>query len=241
LENNIECQEHRAPDLLTAHYCVLLKQHLMDKTRFYCNTCKNATWHEIVAEHQQSHHDFFWDADKLFHGQILKCSGCDSLSFRLYEHPFEFDTSGKVVEHIYPTRELEKRERKYFGILLPEGISKIYVQTNDAYDNELYLLAAIGLRTLIEAIVVKKLPPNEYSASIQSKIEALKKHFSAEVINTLQEFRFMGNKATHELEEPDKLDIHRALNVVEDIMTFFFSVEDSAYYYRIYKKKKSGG
>jgi hypothetical protein len=212
----------------------------MARTRFYCNICRNSTWHEIMADHEQAHHNYFWGADKLFRAQILQCCGCDYFSFCLTEHPFEFEENGEVTEHIFPTREYKKREQKFF-FSLPRTISKAYRQTNEAFDHELYLLAAIGLRTLVEAIVDDRLPETEYSSSIQSKIEALRKYFSDDVIGTLHDFRFMGNKAVHSLEEPERLDIHRALNVIENIMAFFYGVEESARSYKKLKEPKSQG
>ena len=207
----------------------------MNKTRFYCNICRNETWHEMVAQHKQSHYSSLWGYAKIIHGQILKCCGCDYLSFRLYEHPFEFEKKVNIIEHIYPTREYEKRKHKFF-FQLPEKIRIIYQQTVKSYDNKLYLLSVIGLRALIEAIVTDRLYQSEYETSIHSKIEALRKFFSDEIIDTLHDFRFMGNKAVHELEEPDdELDIHRALNVLEDIMTFFYGVEESAWLYKFCK------
>ena len=209
----------------------------MEKTRFYCNVCRNDTWHEVASEYKQPHRTYFWGFDKLFHAQILRCCGCDYLSFRLYEHPFEFEQNGEVVEHIFPTREYKRRERKLF-FTLPEHISKAYLQTNDAFDHGLYLLAAIGLRALVEAIVVDRIPEIEDSASIQSKVDALRKYFAGDVIDTLHDFRFMGNKAVHSLSEPARLDIHRALNVIENIMAFFYGVEESARSFKQLKETK---
>ncbi len=209
----------------------------MTRTRLYCNECENETWHIVVAEHQHPFHDKDWDFDRLLHGQILSCCGCDYLSFRLFEHPVEFEPNGKIIEQIYPARKSKKREKQVF-IFWPKKIDNLYHQTVDALDNELCLLSAIGLRALIESIVVDRLDPSEYSNSIKSKIDALRKYFNSGVIDTLQEFRFMGNQAVHALQEPNKSDVHRALNVIEAIMTFFYGVEESV---KIYKMGKDRG
>jgi hypothetical protein len=207
----------------------------MNRTRIYCNECEKETWHIVTTEHQQSHYDRDWGFDRLLHGQILSCCGCDYLSFRLFQHPLPFEKNGKVLELILPLRNSGKRKRIYIFWTLSERIKNLYGQTIGAYDNKLYLLSVIGLRALLEAIVVDRLDPSEYSSSIKSKIEALRKYFSAQVIDTLQEFRFMGNQAVHSLLEPDGGDVHRALNVIEDIMIFFYGVEDKV---KVYKSGK---
>jgi len=49
----------------------------------------------------------------------------------------------------------------------------------------------------------------------------------------------MGNKAIHAQIAPDKLDLHRALNVVEGIMGFFYGIdEDVASFQQLKKSKK---
>ncbi len=206
-------------------------------SRLHCNECKQKTWHDIVAEHEQSYYDNFWGYTKLLHGQILTCRGCEYLSFRLFDHPFEFQTDGKVEELIYPEREFKRRKRIYIFHTLPEKIQNLYTQTLTAYDNELCLLSAVGLRALIESIVVDKLNPNEFAFSIKSKIDALRKYFSDDVIDTLQDFRFMGNQAAHALDEPSLGDIHRALNVIEGIMGYFYGIEDKV---KTYQSVKDG-
>lgn len=207
----------------------------MDKTRLYCNICKNKTWHEVSVDYEQTYHDNFWGFDRLLQGQILKCCGCDYLSFRLLRHPFEFEDDRAIEEYIYPERTYKNRTR-VFVWQLPNRIGKLYDQTVRAYDSELYLLSAVGLRALLEAVIVDKLQPQEYSTTIKSKVDALGKHFSTEVVNVLHEFRFIGNQAAHSLQEPEKLDLHRALNVVEDILTFFYGVEDSVKWYKELKE-----
>lgn len=200
---------------------------MVNKTRLYCNICRNETVHEITVDHRQNYHDYFWGFSRLLQAQILKCCGCEYLSFRLFKHPYEFQEKEEIEEFVFPEREDRKRRREYF-FFLPPRIENIYTQVNRAIDLDLNLLAGIGLRGLLEAIVVDRFAVSEYSYSVKSKIDALKKHFSSEVIDTLHEFRFLGNKAIHSLEEPYGLDVHRALNVIEGIMVFFYSVEDSA-------------
>jgi hypothetical protein len=211
----------------------------MDRTRVYCNVCRHETWHNATAEYQQSHYDDFYGFDRLLHGQILSCCGCEYLCFRLYTHPYEFEEDGKIEESIYPERAFTRRQRIYIFWALPREIQKLYEQTVEALDKDLCLLSAIGLRALIESIVIDRLKPTEYSSSIKSKIEALRKYFSGEVINTLQEFRFMGNQAVHSLQESDGGDIHRALNVIEDIIIFFYGIEDKVWLYQIGKEDNS--
>lgn len=102
---------------------------------------------------------------------------------------------------------LSKREIKYFSSL-PSPIKKIYYQTNDAYDCHLYLLASIGVRAILEAILEDKLHMEGHGLSLLSKIDRLKTYFGHEVLSTLHDLRFLGNKAVHSLEEQTGLELH---------------------------------
>ena len=208
----------------------------MQNSRIYCNTCKNDTLHDLCCEHKQEYLDNFWGFSKLLHAQILKCRGCENLTLRLFEHPFESEDNGKTEEHLFPKREYLNRDRKYF-FNLPISIKKLYIQINEAFDNNLYILAAMGLRSLLEAIIIDKISESKPTDTIKVKIDLLRKHFSNHVVETLHTFRFMGNEAIHKLKEADRLDIHRALNVIEDIMTFFYAVDYSAKTFNELKKK----
>ena len=97
----------------------------------------------------------------------------------------------------------------------------------------------MGLRSLLEAIIDDKISESKPTDTIKNKINLLQKHFSEHVVETLHTFRFMGNEATHKLKEPNELDIHRALNVIEDIMTFFYEIDYNANSFNELKKDKS--
>ncbi len=47
----------------------------------------------------------------------------------------------------------------------------------------------------------------------------------------------MGNKAVHAQVESDHLDIHRALNVVEGLLEYFYGIADSADTFQKWKTK----
>ncbi len=210
----------------------------MGKHRIYCNSCKNNTWHEVAANHDQKREDNLWGYQQNFEAEILRCCGCDQISFRLVKHPFEFqDKNDKPEEEIYPERGFKQREQRYF-LHLPTEVRNLYNETLSAHDRNLILLSTVGLRALIEAIVANKLSKKDYGETLESKINALAKYFNESTINTLHEFRTMGNKAIHAQLAPDPLDIHRALYVVEGIMEFFYGIDEHVYTYKTFKNKK---
>jgi hypothetical protein len=200
----------------------------MEKRKIYCNLCKNDTWHDVVVNYRQEIEDAIWGYPQRNDAEILQCCGCQLLSFRSVTYPFAFqDPMDRPEETLYPERCFKERERQYFSSM-PIEINTLYDETITAHDKGLNLLSIVGLRALIEAIVVDKLEKARYGNSIESKIEALSNIFGEEVINTLHEFKKMGNKAIHAQILPNPGDVHRALNVIEKIMVYFYGILDSA-------------
>ena len=198
----------------------------MSKTRTYCNSCKNNTWHEIESEYTIDREDDLFGYPQRFEAFILRCCGCDQIAFKLVKHPFEFqDKKDEPEEEIFPERGYKKRERRYF-FHLPKEVHTLYTETLSAHDRELHLLSTVGLRALIEAIVADKVDKKLYKNNLESKIDALAGTFQPETVKTLHEFRNMGNKAIHAQIAPDRLDIHRALYVVEGMMEYYYGIDE---------------
>ncbi len=210
----------------------------MKKHRLYCNSCNGDTLHELVAHYEHERYDDLWGYPQLFVADTFKCSGCEDITFRLTKHPFEFqDEKDLPVKLLFPERKSNLRKRRYF-FKLPKNIHTLYNETVTAYDKDLLVLSTIGLRTLIEAIVVDKIARNKYKNNLESKITALSQYFSDSVIQVLHDFRLMGNKAAHELDTPESLNIHHALFVVEDILQFFYGIDEHEETFRKHRKSK---
>lgn len=198
----------------------------MDKRRIYCNSCTNTTSHEVVAGHVEDREDYFWGFPQKCEAEILRCCGCQLLCFRLVTHPFDFqDKKDKPVEELFPERGYKQRRKRHF-FRLPKEVHALYNETVAAHDRELNLLSTVGLRALIEGIVADKLDKSKYGQTLESKIDALSGLFQPDTIKTLHDFRIMGNKAIHAQIAPDRLDVHRALYVVEGIMEYFYGIDE---------------
>lgn len=208
----------------------------MNNTRIHCNSCGTETWHSIAVEHKVTRYVAVMGYDQLVESAILQCCGCDEFSFRSTTHPFEFqDQEDKPEEQIFPDRSFKKRRRKFLP--MPIHVTRLYNETVAAHDAKLVLLAATGVRSLVEAIVVDKLDKSKYGRSLESKISALSGAFDPGVIAVLQDFREMGNNAVHAQVESDHLDIHRVINVVEGMLEYFYGIADSADMFQRWKKK----
>ena len=197
----------------------------------FCNRCKFATKHIIISDIQDKGFDnedgISWNDDY----QIIKCDNCNTISFRkdawLSENQDE-DNDGSY-EELYPDSEENVRKEQVYKAL-PFSLSEIYREVIIAYNKNLVLLAAVGIRTILEGIckdkkVYKGLVPNEDGKehnrkSLEGKIYGLLQNglISETQTSALHELRFLGNNAVHDLEEPSREELKTALDIIEHMI-----------------------
>jgi hypothetical protein len=209
------------------------------KTSIQCNTCKKSTNHEILSENvigknepafgsNNEYIDTYYFATT---AQILKCMGCDSISFR-EEITVDGDDT-LIAPKVFPKRSLNSVEIKKYPNIDPR-VTLIYTQTIETYNNGQSLLCAAGIRGIVEAICrvkrIKDGPVKKSGANINRSNQLVGK------INGLQEkgiitniqasilhaTRYLGNEAIHEIREPSKDDLKKGIDVIEHIITAIF-------------------
>jgi hypothetical protein len=193
-----------------------------------CSRCDATTKHTVERALEWS--DFYEGPD--IHAwatyQIVRCNGCDTLSFRAVEsnsEDLEYNEAGETVaaetERLYPERakrsmtdELYLRDDVYD---VPEIIQTIYRETLSAVQHNLPTLAGIGIRAVIEAtcqdLKAKK-------RSLADKIDELVSMSlltlaGAEILHGI---RLLGNDAAHEMKAPKTKQITAALKVIDHLL-----------------------
>jgi hypothetical protein len=111
---------------------------------------------------------------------------------------------------------------------VPAKIRNIYDETVSAYDNKLFILATVGARGLIEALVKDNIDSKNYKDNIVSKINSLLPYFDEKVIEALHFIKELGNAAVHEADGLEPIKLNRAINVIESIMGYFYDIKDAA-------------
>ncbi len=146
------------------------------------------------------------------------------------------DQNGKQIydSTYYPSRKQQHIQLKRFR-KLPQKLAGLYKESVEAYNNKLLILCAAGLRALIEGICVDK---NIAGKNLETKIDAMIFILPQNIVENLHSFRFMGNEALHELNPPDKKNLHLAIEVSEDLMNYLYELDYKASQLKKEKKKK---
>ncbi len=206
-----------------------------DKTSWiYCNICKGNTRHLMVASKPYNNHveegnePAVWGEYRLW-----SCAGCDTCTMedhysaeymRIYDVP-NSNSDNQIYESIYhPKRMSASRPSKHF-VNLPPKLETLYSEVVKSDNEGLHLLCAAGLRSLLEGVCADK---GIRGDNLEKKIEGMKGSLPESIVTNLHEFRFMGNKAVHELEAPKSYELGLALDVIEDILNFFYALDYKA-------------
>jgi len=200
-----------------------------DTKWIHCNSCNRSTEHVLVSEYSRNKDQNIGEdynpfiITETFSWFVWECNGCKVLTGESsYSFSEDYDWLGNPVEDInfYPERKKEYHPVKQFNEI-PEKLEGLYNEVVLAYNNSCGILAAIGLRSLLEGICVDK---GVTADNIQKKID--KMNFIPDSIrNNLHAFRFLGNDAAHELIIPDKKDLQMAIFVIEDILNIVYDLD----------------
>lgn len=191
-----------------------------------CQNCAGKTSHKALAtvDVRGSEGDGGYSFDWAIDNQIVQCLGCKSISFRVAssnseDHyqvgPNEWEYG--ISEKLYPPR-LEGRKGLGDDIVyLPAKIRSLYEETLTALSVQAPILAAIGLRALVEAVCHEKAAQG---GDLFKKIDNLveQRVLTPAGASILHRIRSLGNAAAHEAKPHSERQIALAMDIVEHML-----------------------
>jgi hypothetical protein len=191
-----------------------------------CQKCVGKTTHKALTtvdvhgrdgNHQYT---FEWTDDH----QIVQCLGCKSLSYRIEssnsedEHQVgENEYAYTIRERLYPPRVEGRKGLGYSTVYLPHQIRQVYDETLIALSVQAPILAAIGLRALVEAVCHER---QAQGNNLHQKIENLvhQQVLTPAGAKILHNIRTLGNAAAHEAKPHSERQLALAMDVVEHML-----------------------
>lgn len=191
----------------------------------YCIKCKQKTNHDIEGSHEDENDPY--DYHCMIEHSVVKCKGCNSVSFRKVFHDYEGAYPEDNDQWVVP-REIETFPKAQKGSLdtthLPDIVESIYQETCNAYRDGALTLAGIGFRATIEAICNDQgITGKELSTRINNL--ASKGLISKKDSTRLHSIRFMGNDAAHDIKKPSEKSLQAALIIVEHLITTVYIID----------------
>lgn len=185
-----------------------------------CRSCKHATNHDVLFIKESSGEIGDGDIQWWVTHQVLQCRGCEDITFRRNSQNTEsidpFTGQLEDYESLYPNRTdgrppIEGHEN------FPMKTRRIYVETLKALNHNALILAAIGLRALIESVCLEQKTKAKTLAGGIDEL-ALSGLLSKKQAEFLHAHRFMGNVAAHEMVSPKPTELVAALDIAETLL-----------------------
>jgi len=227
------------------------------ETKIYCSSCKQNTNHGYVEKHKINSSQFpeydFGFSDEYY---ITQCLGCDSIGFfREYQDEDMFDRFGEPYseQSVYPEQPqssiletyVYKYDIKKFNNV-PDIIQELYGQVVSCFELEHYLLAAVGLRMMIEGFCNDRAINEGYvldeqgdkrlnkkggemrSTSLEGRINGMEEHRLITPVSAkiLHQIRDLGNATAHELKVPKRNTIKQGLSIIEDLIRTVYEYQN---------------
>lgn len=196
-------------------------QNMINKINTFCHKCKNDTNQEVVFKETEfdTREIFFvslkgeprWVVEQR-DWLISRCIGCEILNMRIKtSHIGNKNSSTKFfpgrVNHLPPAW-IFGLEGKYIKLL-----SEIY----SAFNNNLFRLTSMGLRTLFDLLIVEKI---DDQGTFQRNIEKFTSegYLSTSQKKLLETIIEAGHASTHRGYEPDKETLLNLLEMSEHLL-----------------------
>lgn len=188
-------------------------------TRAHCNACSGERNHVVL----HSVHTEWHNKESQDHGsdtyETLQCAGCDAIKLRHTEigpyEPFESVT-------YFPAATFRRSPEWFLDLLMQlpvednftlELLSEIYVATQ----NNLLRLAAMGVRSLLESIMISKVGDHRAFAANAKEFEQ-KGYVSKVQKENLLAILDAGSATVHRNYSPSRKDVVTLIDIAEHII-----------------------
>ena len=212
----------------------LLNTKVDRKIKTKCLRCKGTVNHTIIANYSLQENDIKYSCWSCTDYEIIRCNGCDLVSFREEyrdDSCIDFGPDGEVfyseIESRYPFVISSSKFKEYNINHIPYVCRKIYEETEFSIENEQIFLSAIGLRTLIESICNDQIQIGNIkfkSKNLYGKINELVENRiltekSGEILHKIRE---IGNDSTHDLKPANLTHLKIAFEIVENLLFMLY-------------------
>ncbi|WP_075674679.1 DUF4145 domain-containing protein [Stenotrophomonas sp. TD3] len=212
-----------------------VNKHQGVKVDSQCRECRRITKHEVVTEAtlKGTYGPVGFGIDWVIEYQIVRCLGCETLSFRRAEgsdQDFvqigedEWEYQPRVDIYPSPT---DGRQPLSDSELLPEKIQRIYQETLKALNDKQPVLCGIGVRAIVETICKNKEAPG---GDLFHKVNGLVSLgvLTQDGADILHKVRTLGNEAAHEAKPHSLEELGLAFDVVDHLLLGVYILPEHA-------------
>lgn len=198
------------------------------ETKAHCNTCGGERNHKTLCSEESSwqHQETNISISGTDKYEMLKCSGCGSIKLRHIEWcSANHDEDGNLVPTIdyYPSSIFRPSPRWLLDFMLEVDFFNdgnpynLLIEIYVALRNDQRALAAMGIRALLESIMIEKVgDQGTFSANLKKFAAA--GYVSRMQLERLETILEAGHAAIHRLYKPSEEDLITLVDITESIV-----------------------
>lgn len=211
-------------------------------SRLKCRSCGGKTYHQVIAKYR---YEFIEGLKSNY--IICSCLGCETVQFICEIDRGENFEGGNKIWYFEEKIEVANTYEEKYLFSVPKFLNNIYFQSVHNFNLGYTLMAASGLRMIIEGLFIdlniNKGPVFEDGSTNIKKNKNGEEIFSSKLVNkinqlvylniltyeqslTLQKIRELGNRSLHELVEPSISIIQSALEIIEYIFLSVYELKN---------------
>lgn len=211
------------------------------KKYIFCNNCGGETNHICKGEHYRDFPNLNPEGGLAFMERqgyrFWVCAGCERGTLEEY---YIFDITDQELvsmadETYFPERTRLHVKAKGFK-KLPKKLTSIYQETLHAYNNNLVVLCAMGIRALLEGICADK---DISGTNLRLEINNMTSILPKNIVTNLHSIRFIGNEAAHALAAPTTDDLRIAIEICEDLLNYLYELDYKARHLSISRESRT--
>lgn len=194
----------------------------------HCNRCVGIKNHDLLLERREEFADLDEDGAPAFSEydeyEFLQCRGCGSYSMRnTYWNSGSYDDNGRIEKAIsYFPAAISRRKPDWatnykFWFVVPDAIRETLNEVYSALHGDMPRLAAMGIRTLIDIIITKKMGD---VGSFRQKLDAFCSagHISKSQQEIVSAAIDAGSASAHRGYKPSNDDLNALMDIVESVI-----------------------
>lgn len=204
-----------------------------DLDNFHCNVCNGTTEHRIcfsriISDHEALGIDVGFEISWSNTYMVISCCGCKMFSF-VHRHWFSenTDAAGKpeLNQDIYPHRISRKIPNWMHNALdrlaLPQTVSLLMHEIYAALHQNLFVLASMGARSLLEHIMIDKV--GDHRSFSQNMGEFIKQgYMGSQQKIQLEAVLEVGHAVTHRSYTPNRFELETVLDIAEALIATIY-------------------
>jgi len=197
-----------------------------------CPNCKTETKHKCEWKQQKREEwaggQIFLDNDDL----VYSCMGCGYITLiksKWFSENLIMGDDGNAEAdeevHYFPKRDHKTIYPRVEYHHLPSKVKTVYEEVINAYNEDLLILCAIGIRALIESVCIEEKISGK---DLKEKIDGLatKNIITKPLSEGLQENRLIGNEGAHRIESYTKEELKIAINLIEILLENHYTIAE---------------